>query len=165
MLETAPDFIVHCKVPIQTLVADHENAVEQHSHDVADIRGAGQLFTAFLREHSEEGDRDVLQVPTDDHGLIAREHLAKLAERQTSFANLANALCSRDDVSADTVAKARDELNDLVERKLDEFAEEREEIRKRAIDAYKHDRTWSSEVISVTATSPINDDLNVEGLV
>jgi hypothetical protein len=148
-LEKAPYFIVHCKVPIQTLVADHENVVDQHANDVADVRGAGRLFSAFLTEH---GDHDKpVKLPVPDDEAVAESNLTKLAARHRTFSLQADSLCSREDVSEESVASARENLISLVEKKLDDFSSERDEILDAAAKAYQKERVWLRDVASATA--------------
>lgn len=149
-LEKAPSFIASCKIPIMSLVEDHENVVEQHMHDVADVRGAGKLFSAFIKEHGE-ATGDNAQLPTPEDEILAHGYLSKMAGEHQAIVERASQLCSRDDVSEESVARARDELNDLVEKKLEEFSRERDEILDAALTKYKKDRSWLKDVVETTS--------------
>ncbi|WP_156405273.1 hypothetical protein [Sphingomonas sp. Root710] len=151
MLEEAPRFIVACKVPIQTLVADHENVVEQHSHDIDDIHGAARLFTAFIRENGFDGDvADAALPPAEVKGSM-QGHLDKLSQRHRLFVENANNLCEREDVSQSSVVAARERLNDLVEAKLAEYALERERIVEQALKSYQRSRNWRNDIMAAAA--------------
>lgn len=152
-LEQAPVFIVHCKVPIQTLIADHENVVDQHLNDVADVRGAGRLFSAFFLEQGD-GEKLSADLPGKDDEAVAETNLNKLADRHAKFALKADELCAREDVSEETVTSARDELNQLIERKLAAFSEERDQILDQAVKGYQKDRRWLRDVVAATSRQP-----------
>jgi hypothetical protein len=151
LLEAAPAFIVSCKVPIQTLVADHENVVEQHLHDTDDIKGAGRLFAAFVREHCDEETRKLVSLPEQDTLNTMEGHRQKLDERHSAFAREAAELCAREDVSQRTIAAARDRFNDVVEAKLGELALEKQRMLELALKEFKDDKTWRADVLALSA--------------
>lgn len=110
-LDKAPEFIAHCKAPIQSLVVDHENAIDQFRSDAQDLEHAGRLFDAFIREHGGGAGEHLRQRVREQ----LTPQLAELAHRHAEFVARAEALCAREDVAEATVEAARGRFATLVE--------------------------------------------------
>jgi hypothetical protein len=152
MLEAAPNFIVSCKVPIQTLVADHENVLDQHKNDIDDIAGAARLFTAYVRETDQAAGEGDSELPTAAVAGLVHENISRMAERHVAFAKRANELCDCDDVSQASIVAARERFNDVVEAKLGEYALERESMLEQALANIRRDKAWLADVLAATST-------------
>lgn len=148
-LEEAPGFIAGCKVPVQALLADYQNVVEQHWHDGEDIKGAGRLFVAFIKENCEPVS-DPFELPAAAVMGGIENYRKMLADRHAAFKRAAADLCAREDVSQDTIEMARERFNDKVEAKLAEFALERQAMLDKALDKYKADKSWRDEVLALS---------------
>jgi hypothetical protein len=153
MLEAAPNFIVNCKVPIQTLVADHENVLDQHKNDIDDITGAARLFTAYVRETNQPAAEEGAELPATAVTELVHENLHRMAERHVTFAKRAAELCDCDDVSQASIVAARERLNDVVEAKLGEYALERESMLEQALTNIRRDKAWLADVLAVSSTT------------
>lgn len=116
--------------------------MEQHTHDIDDIKGAGRLFTAFIREEVSDAVSKEIQLPTPEVVALLQGHVEKLSHRHADFKQRADALCGREDISEATVSAARERLNELLEANLTEFAFERERILERALKGLRREKLW-----------------------
>lgn len=148
-LHKAPDFIVSCKAPIRTLVADHENAIDQFSLDTADIRTAARLFDAFIGEHGGPAAGELEQRAAGDLAPFA----AQLSERHARFEAKADELCGREDVADATVDAARTrfavELDQACTRLNDTHARLLDEVRL----AHHADSSWRPPSLGLAAAA------------
>ncbi|MES2046135.1 MAG: hypothetical protein V4475_19860 [Pseudomonadota bacterium] len=151
-LEAAPEFIISCKVPIQTLVADHENVLDRYRHDIGDLSFAARLFDEFCKEYSIAGLKSDQSVLLSETRKELEAYRDELAARQQRFRDTADELCSREDVSDAMVEDARQRFDHLVEAKLKELAGQKSELLDAALADYKKNRSWLSEVLAPVAT-------------
>jgi hypothetical protein len=132
-------------------MADHDNVIDQHRHDVEDIKGAARMFVAFIKEQVAEAEP--IALPSAATSEMLEGHKSELADRNAAFKREASDLCARDDVSHETVALARDRFNDLVEAKLGEFALERQAMLDKALDHFKADKAWKAEILALSGSA------------
>lgn len=153
-LEAAPAFIRDCKAPIERLVADFDNVVQQYENEAGEIERAGEVFDRFMADHSALEPPEILKSMDAVCDKLKNLNWQEVTQRQSQFSSNATELLDWEEVSQATIDKTNVEIDKIARDKLTELAKQREQVDEDALDSFRKSREWDFKAVALATKKP-----------